>query len=110
MEADFLELMPLTCTLAPRSSNSGIVGEASYGTAITPHCHVEYKTQQITNANGEERTQVGIVYLDGVYQVTTEWSLSVPIPGGTKAVSIIGVDQNTDEVGYHHTAVRFGVL
>lgn len=108
MESAFLELMPLTCMLSPRSAVGRYQGDPTYGPTISPKCHVQYTTQLTTSAEGETKPQAGIVYLDGVYPVDTTWKLQLPIPGGNQTVVIIQVDQNTDESGFHHTAVRFG--
>lgn len=111
-EKAFLDLMPLTCTLRPRSAASGYVGEATYGTAITPapRCHVEYKAGTFQNNDGVQKHYEGSVYLGGVYAVDTTWQLLIPIPGGEREVKIITVEQNTDQEGFHHTALRFGAL
>ena len=112
-DPEFLELMPHQVTLKPPATTN-LYGEKTYGPAITPapHAHIEYKQKQVYGDGGKiVRTEMGVVYLDGSYDVNTAWQMTLPTPGGgTKEVEIISIDQNTDEDGYHHTAVHFGDL
>lgn len=105
-------MMPLQVTLAPPASNTGFGNKTNPGTALSPspHCHIEYKTAEITNPDGTTTHQEGLIYLDGVYPVDTTWSCIIPIPGGTRAVTIIMVAQNTDESDFYETVLSFGKL
>jgi hypothetical protein len=112
IESEFLELMPLTCELRP-AAGLNRYGEQSYGNADSyfPRCHVQYTNKQMYGPNGYSFVEEGIVFLDDVYPVDTTWGLFIPQPGTTnRQVRIQSIDQNTDEAGFHHTAVHFGAL
>lgn len=104
-----LELMVHTCTLAP-STGENEYGEPTFGTAITPACYVKYGAKHTYADGGLIKVEDGYVILDGVYPVEESWSLTVPVPGGTRAVKITSVDQYGDEDGFHHTTVHFGAF
>lgn len=105
-------MMPFTVTLAPPVSSTGFGSQKNLGTALSPspHCSIEYKSAEITTVDGKTAHQDGLIYLDGVYPVDTGWSCTIPIPGGTKSVKIIMVDQNADETDYYNTVIHFGAL
>jgi hypothetical protein len=112
-DPEFLELMPFVCTLKPKVGRN-IHGEATWDDAgaVLPHCHVRKTGKQIYSTDGTVRTEEGICYLDGSYDVDTTWALWVPEPGngGGRQVNIQSVDQLSDEDGWHHTAIHFGAL
>lgn len=111
MDAAFLSLMPLTVHLASTVS-TGFGNQRTDVTAISPdpHCHIESDSREITNANGTTVHQEGTIYLDGVYPIDTTYSCVIPVPGGTRPVLIVAVDQETDEKGFYNTVLHFGAL
>lgn len=110
IEAAFLSMMPHTAALKPRATRSGYVGSNTYGTAITPKCHIQYTGKVVKDRDGKDAYEEGIIYLDDVYPVDTTWQLVIPVPGGEREVKIQSVDQHADETDYHHTAVHFGAV
>lgn len=109
-DSEFLELMPLSCELKPVATRNRY-GEAAWGTSVMPRCHIQYTNRQYYSADGFARVEEGVCFLDGVYEVDSTWTLFIPVPGGAnRQVIIQSVDQNTDEGGFHHTAVHFGAL
>lgn len=108
-DPEFLELMPQTCTLTPVATVNLHGEAATTGTALTPRCHVQFQSKHTyALSNGVVMTAEGVVYLDGPYNVDTSWKLTIPVPGGTRDVKIVGVEQNSDEDTFHHTALHFG--
>jgi len=107
-----IAMMPLTVTLTPPTSSTGFGSQKNFGTPLSPspHCHVEYKSAEVTGLDGKTVHQDGLIYLDGVYAIDTGWSCVIPIPGGSKNVKIILVAQNTDENDYYNTVISFGAL
>lgn len=102
--------MPLVAELRPKATRN-LHGEATWGSPIYPHCHVQLTGRQVYTGNDVVRTEEGIVYLDGSYPVDTTWTMLIPQVGAVnRRVTIISVDQNTDEDGWHHTAVHYGAL
>jgi hypothetical protein len=111
-DAEFLELMPLVCSLKPLVGR-GAYGEATYddNNVVMPHCHVQLTGREFHSADGTTRLEEGMCILDGTYQVDTTWGLWIPQPGsGNRQVVIQSVDQDADEDGWHHTTLHFGAL
>lgn len=111
MDSAFLSMMPLTVHLSS-TSPTGFGNQRTDVTPISPdpHAHIENDGKEITNIDGTTVHQEGNIYLDGVYAIDTTYSCVIPIPGGTRSVKIVGVDQNTDEVGFYNTVLHFGAL
>ena len=109
MDPELIELMSSTVSLAPPTSRD-VKGKQTFGTAITPRCHIEYGERVLNGDPAKTKVSMGKCILDGVYDITEEWDITLPTPGpldGRKTF-IVEVQQFSDEEGPHHTTVRFG--
>lgn len=105
-------LMWQTVTLSTFGGRSAYGGTMTYGTAKTYAARVERETKLVRDASGRE-----VVSSTTVYVGTTTTGGNMPtgfgptgkivLPTGDSP-SILRVDQNPDETGFHHAVVYCG--
>lgn len=93
--ADFLDLMPLTVTVAPFVSRDSY-GVATYGTARPYRARVNYKQHYIRKSEGEMVPARGMVWLATSDAISV--NDRVTLPDGTTPL-ILESNGETDETG-----------
>ena len=105
IESDYRELFSETVTLFPPNTMDKY-GKRTFSTAsVSAPAHLVSDISLSRDQDGREVTEVGKVYLYGVYPVTTDYK--IVLSDGSSPV-IIGVDTPHDPAGAHHTVVRIG--
>lgn len=104
IDSRFLSMMPTVITVR-KQSGINQYGAPSWSGGQTYRCRIMDEEALVRTAEGDNVTTVGRAIIYGVADVTTDDKLV--LPDGYEPV-IIGVDQHTDEVGAHHTTIRFG--
>jgi hypothetical protein len=105
IESAFLSMMPSVVTVYSKSSRDAY-GKASFSASGTEvRCRVQQDRNVTSGSDKREIMETGVVYCYGV--VTVSVDDKVVLPDGTVA-KITQVTTSNDDVGEHHTAIRFG--
>lgn len=105
IESEFLSLMPSTVVIYPKTSRDAY-GKASFsasGTAV--RCRVQEDLNVTASMDKTEMFESGVVYCYGVVNVGADDK--VVLPSGTVA-KVTQVTTKDDQIGAHHTVIRFG--
>lgn len=105
IEQQYRELFSESVTLLPPMSTDKYGRRTHTASAASIAAHVVGEVRLTRDPDGREVTEMGRVYLYGNHTVTNDYLLV--LPDGSSPV-IIGVDTPYDNVGAHHTVVRFG--
>jgi hypothetical protein len=109
IEADFLDLMPLTITWYAKSGALNNYAARSFsGTATTARGRVQYASDvQGSNGGVEEARDVypkGYIYLYGNPSISVDDRILLP---DNQEVVVRELDKHYDESGVHHVKVTF---
>lgn len=106
IEAEYRELFSEQVTLLPKVSMDKY-GHRTHAASATPiPAHLVAETRLTRTTDGREVVETGRAYLFGAFpDVDTDYL--IVLPDGSSPV-IIGVDTPHDNIGAHHTVVRFG--
>ncbi len=104
--SDWLDLMPLSLTYEPIATYDSYGKPATYGTAVTYRCRVQWKTQRVVSrVNGAEVLSSGNVWVNGyIPGISVDDKFTLPSGDVVKALAW---DHVMDEVGNHHTKSYF---
>jgi hypothetical protein len=101
VEAEFLEMLADTCTIAPWVSTNEF-GEFTRGAAVSFACRYQPMTQKILSLKGEELISSGILYVNRTTAVDSRDELT--LPDGSKP-RILRPELIRDELGPHHVRI-----
>ena len=101
IDAEFLELMPHTVSIANLSSRNSY-GVPTFGTATSYRARVVKKAEIVRDTAGAEVVSTTQVWLYGTSGVTPESRITLP---DSSTPSILMVETYPDETGYHHDKV-----
>jgi hypothetical protein len=105
IESDYRELFSEVITLFPPTAMDKYGKRTFSASGVSACAHLVSDISLSRDQDGREVTEVGKVYLYGVFTVTTDYR--IVLPDGSSPV-IIGVDTPFDPAGAHHTVVRIG--
>lgn len=105
IESDYRELFSEVITLFPPTAMDKYGKRTFSASGVSACAHLVSDISLSRDQDGREVTEVGKVYLYGVFTVTTDYR--IVLPDGSSPV-IIGVDTPHDPAGAHHTVVRIG--
>lgn len=105
IESDYRELFSETVTLFPPTATDKYGKRTFSASGVSACAHLVSDISLSRDQDGREVTEVGKVYLYGVFTVTTDHK--IVLADGSSPV-IIGVDTPFDPAGAHHTVVRIG--
>jgi hypothetical protein len=105
IESDYRELFSETVTLFPPTALDKYGKRTFSASGVSACAHLVSDISLSRDQDGREVTEVGKVYLYGVFTVTTDYK--IVLSDGSSPV-IIGVDTPFDPAGAHHTVVRIG--
>jgi hypothetical protein len=107
-DPDFLELMPFTVTVAPKSGQNQY-NESTYGTAVEYQARIAGKIMELRDARGEEVTTTFEIWLDTVDTISPDAQLTLT---GAEWIDttpeIFTVRRVTDENGNSHVQISCG--
>ena len=107
-DPDFLELMPFTVTVAPKSGQNQY-NEETYGTAVSYQARIAGKIMELRDSRGEESTTTFEVWLDTVDTISPDAQLTLT---GAEWIDttpeIFTVRRVTDENGNSHVQISCG--
>lgn len=105
LETAFLDMMPSTVTVYPKSSMDayGKVSPSATGTAV--RCRIQQRNQRYATENNRDTFENGTIIFYGSVDITTD--SKIVLPDGSSPVILSVVIHNDDE-GAHHTTVTFG--
>jgi len=105
IEAAFLDLMPSTVTVYPKSAADayGKVTHSASGTAVK--CRVMETGQLIATADQENIYEQGRIIFYG--NPTINHDSKIVLPDGSTPM-ILSIVRHDDDTGAHHTTVSFG--
>lgn len=105
IDARFLSMMPTTVKVYKYLSKDKYGKPSWAATATSYRCRIIDEEALTRTMEGDNVLILGKAIIYGVADATTDDKLE--LPDGTLPV-IVAVDQVTDEVGAHHTVIRFG--
>jgi hypothetical protein len=105
IESDYRELFSERVTLFPPTVLDKYGKRTFSASGVSACAHLVSDISLSRDQDGREVTEVGKVYLYGVFTVTTDYK--IVMSDGSSPV-IIGVDTPFDPAGAHHTVVRIG--
>lgn len=105
IESDYRELFSEVVTLYPPSTIDKYGKRTFSASGVSACAHLVSEVALARDQEGREVTELGKVYLYGVFPVTTDYKIVLP---DNSSPVIIGVDQPHDPAGAHHTVVRIG--
>ena len=105
IESDYRELFSERVTLFPPTALDKYGKRTFSASGVSACAHLVSDISLSRDQDGREVTEVGKVYLYGVFTVTTDYK--IVLSDGSSPV-IIGVDTPFDPAGAHHTVVRIG--
>lgn len=104
IEAAFLEMMPSTVTVYPKSSTDAY-GKLSFSaTGVATRCRIQPRTDVVVTEDLREIVAKGTIIFYGTPTITTE--SKIVLPDGTDPL-ILSVAVHNDESGLHHTTVTY---
>lgn len=105
IESDYRELFSEVVTLFPPTAMDKFGKRTFSASGVSACAHLVSDISLSRDQDGREVTEMGKVYLYGVFTVTTDYR--IVLPDGSSPV-IIGVDTPHNPAGAHHTVVRIG--
>ena len=105
IEPEYRELFSETVTLLPPLSTDKYGRRTHAASAVAIPAHVVGEVRLTRDPDGREVVEMGRVYLYGNHTVTNDYLIVLP---DSSSPVIIGTDTPYDNVGAHHTVVRFG--
>lgn len=105
IDAELLELLESTVTIAPAETARGLDGKRTFATAASYAAHIEPRRDLIRNASGEEVLTSGFCHLDGYYPEVKETS-RLTLPGGATP-TILAVTHTYDSSGPYQTVIAW---
>jgi hypothetical protein len=105
IESDYRELFSEVITLFPPTAVDKYGKRTFSASGVSACAHLVSDISLSRDSEGREVTEMGKVYLYGVFTVTTDYK--IVLPDGSSPV-IIGIDTPHDPAGAHHTVVRIG--
>lgn len=110
---DLLDLMPEQVTIEPYSASGGLYDPRSWGAAVTYRARVEQVTNQVLDAQGDQRLSQATVYIgykvgaggaispvDGTEGFTVHDRVTLPVHYQPREPQIIAVESDNDERGF----------
>lgn len=112
MEAEFLEFMPATVTIAPWISDDANANP-TYGTAVSYSARISIKDELVRSHDGREIVAKGKVYLAAGLQPittvpTTRDKITLPSQYVPTNPPILDVIPSQDQFGIHHVELVIG--
>lgn len=104
IEADFLEMMPSTVTIFPKTATDayGKFSFSATGTAV--RCRIQPSTSVVKTMDNREVVARGTIIFYGTPTITTD--SRIVLPDNTSPL-ILTVQVHNDDTGSHHTTVTY---
>jgi len=108
MEAEFLELMCDTITIAPSNGTFTDRGKANTGTVVSYPCHIEpIKGEEIIRSpTGQERKASWKIYVGTTSRLDPEGILTLPAGFEPQTPPFYAIERRSDQVGSHHQVIK----
>lgn len=104
LEPDFLEMMPHTVTVRPKTGVDRY-GKNTFGTALTYPARIEGGNRLVVTPQGEEKVATRRVFVGAAVVVSPEDELELPAGYNPQKPRILRADRVDDEDGHHHTVL-----
>lgn len=105
IEAPFLEMMPSTVTVYPKTGMDAY-GKMSYsGSGTAVRCRIQETGRVVKSADGREVYETGTLIFYGNPVINSD--SKIVLPDGSSPL-ILSVTHHNDDVGAHHITVSFG--
>lgn len=108
MEAEFLDLMPDTITIAPSTGAFTDRGQPSVGVAVSYRCRIEPVEGEriIRSSSGEERKAAWVLYVNATTFLDPEGQLTLPVGFVPRTPPFYAIGRQADESGSHHVVIH----
>lgn len=105
IEAAFLDLMPSTVSVYPKSSVDAY-GKVTFGaTAVATRCRIQQTGRVVKSADNRDVYETGVIIFYGNPTITED--SKIVLPDGSTPL-ILSVQKHNDDVGANHITVSFG--
>jgi hypothetical protein len=108
-DAEFLDCMPDTITLAPPTGYDDR-GQATFGTAASFSCYIEPVQGEVVirSAQNQERKAQWRIYIGSATAINPLSKLTLPAGFDPQTPPVFVVGRTTDGDGAHHTVLMVG--
>lgn len=104
IEAAFLEMMPSTVTIFPKTATDAYGKFSFSGTGTAVRCRIQPSDNVVTTADNRNVVTRGTIIFYGTPTITTD--SKIQLPDGTIPL-IVTVQVHNDDTGTHHTTVTY---